>query len=274
VPRHQEWWPYPMSASNSFLLSTKARMLERRRRQAVAEVNPFVDNERWRGGGANGEHLARELHDGVLQSMTAAVLQLEAVGRLIETNPDAARTRLRDVQETIGQGQRELRAWAEKLRSAAASPTAATDDLARTLATLREQVEKRWALRVDLMLDLEGSVSGDLCSGIYWIVQEALTNAGRHARARHARAEVKLGKWSDCIRIAVADDGCGFPFRGRFDLAQLSARGLGPRSLKQRVASLNGDLVLSSELSGSRLEISLPLAAPRRGGGAPTSADM
>jgi signal transduction histidine kinase len=249
-------------------------MLEGPGRRTLAEVNPLFADEVSLQAATQGERLAQELHDGVLQSMTAAALQLEVAWRLIETNPDAARARLRDVQQTIGQGQRELRAWTEKLQSAVASPTAAAGDLARALAALRQQVERRWGLRVLLTMDVRDPVSGDLFSGVYWIVQEALTNAGRHARATHARADIKLARRSDRIRIAVADDGCGFPFRGRFDLAQLSARGIGPRSLKERVASLNGDLVLSSELSGSRLEISVPLVEPRRGALAPTSADM
>ena len=62
--------------------------------------------------------LVRELHDGVMQSLTAAVLHLETVVRLMETDPHAARARMRDVQQMIRRDQRELRAWAERLESA------------------------------------------------------------------------------------------------------------------------------------------------------------
>ncbi len=54
-------------------------------------------------------------------------------------------------------------------------------------------------------------------------------------------------------------DGSGFPFRGRYDLATLTAKQLGPVSLKERVASLRGELLLTSTLSGSKLEMTLPL---------------
>ena len=60
----------------------------------------------------------------------------------------------------------------------------------------------------------------------------------------------------------IADDGSGFPFRGRYDLTELEARGIGPASLKERVASLAGNLVLTSSLSGSTVEIELPLNNP------------
>jgi signal transduction histidine kinase len=64
------------------------------------------------------------------------------------------------------------------------------------------------------------------------------------------------------VRIVVADDGCGFPFHGRYDLAALIAHELGPVSLRERVDSLHGDLVLTSRPSGSRLEVTLPLYPP------------
>jgi signal transduction histidine kinase len=63
----------------------------------------------------------------------------------------------------------------------------------------------------------------------------------------------------DRVYITVTDDGRGFPFSGRYDLAALTDAQLGPVSLKQRVASLHGELVLTSTLIGSRLEISLPV---------------
>ena len=50
--------------------------------------------------------LARELHDGVLQSLTGAVLQLEAMSRLVDNDPQAARERLHEIQELIVEGVR------------------------------------------------------------------------------------------------------------------------------------------------------------------------
>jgi signal transduction histidine kinase len=75
----------------------------------------------------------------------------------------------------------------------------------------------------------------------------------------------------DRVHIALADDGVGFPFAGRFDLAMLTAQRLGPKSIVERVGALRGQLLLTTSPSGSRLEMDLPLHAkprPRTASGA------
>jgi signal transduction histidine kinase len=57
----------------------------------------------------------------------------------------------------------------------------------------------------------------------------------------------------------VADDGVGFPYRGRFQLIDLVRRQIGPVSVRDRVAALGGDLVLLSTASGSQLDVALRL---------------
>jgi signal transduction histidine kinase len=265
-----------MTTSNSSLFSEEARMLEVNGHRVISEIGPLSSDERLQRVATHDERmrLAREMHDGVLQSLMAAVLQLETVSRLIETDPNAAKVRLSDVQRMIGEEQRELRAWTERLDSAMPLLSATAADLAAALGTLRQRLRMRWGLRVELTVDIRGTVSRVLGDEIYRIVQEALNNAGRHARASVAHVGIRLARGRNPMRIAVADDGCGFPFRGRFDLADLTAKQIGPKSLRERVASLGGELILTSELSGSRLEISLPLVEHPRRSPARNSASM
>jgi signal transduction histidine kinase len=61
------------------------------------------------------------------------------------------------------------------------------------------------------------------------------------------------------VRIAVKDDGRGFPFEGRHNLRDLFETCRGPVTLKERVASLHGDMVIDSSQKGSQIDISLPL---------------
>ena len=59
--------------------------------------------------------------------------------------------------------------------------------------------------------------------------------------------------------IAVGDDGRGFPFRGRYDLARLTELNVGPVVLRQRVAALEGELTIDSGVRGARVAITIPL---------------
>jgi len=58
----------------------------------------------------------------------------------------------------------------------------------------------------------------------------------------------------------VVDDGQGFPFEGRYSLADLAREQIGPRTLRERVASLGGSLDLETASTGSRVHLTVPLS--------------
>lgn len=203
--------------------------------------------------------LARELHDGLLQSLTGATLQLETALRLIDSDPRAARDQVREAQELILERQRELRAWIDSVRHPRYANTASLVDLAPVLGKLCSRVS-RWGPRVKLDSRDLARIPACVADHVYRIVEESLSNVTRHAHARLARVDVRVSP--GLVRIVVSDDGCGFAFRGRYDLATLDARRIGPKSLKERVTSLAGTLVLTSTLSGSTVDIELP-SSPR-----------
>ena len=233
------------------------RVLDAVARRMVVDVTRFSSKNRIERAATLDERLrlARELHDGMLQSLTGAALQLEATAQLVENNPQAARERLREVQNLIAEEQRDLRQWIESMRRDASVSSPSHDDLAAALQTLCTRVT-RWGPRVELVGPDGGTIPVALTDQVYRLVEESLSNVTRHAHACVARVEVRI--LLDRVSIIVEDDGCGFPFHGRYDLAALIARRLGPVSLKERIASVDGGLVLTSTLSGSRLEIDLP----------------
>jgi signal transduction histidine kinase len=239
-------------------------ILEGPGRQVMADVNRFFSRERVEQAAMQDERLrlARELHDGVLQALAGAAMQLEAMSRLMEIDPDAARERLQHIEALIAEEQRELRQWIRKLQPAPLPTIATGSDLAAALEKLRQRAEWQWGVRVNIAVDTRGTVPRVLGDEIYRLVQEGLTNAGRHARATLVRVIVKLPPNASAVHITVADDGCGFPFRGRYDMAKLIEKQIGPRSLRDRVKGLRGDLVLTSELSGTQIDISLPTDQP------------
>jgi two-component system sensor histidine kinase UhpB len=124
------------------------------------------------------------------------------------------------------------------------------------LGYLRQQLAKtvvqQWHLRVELkMEDFDGKLPDVLAREIYQIIREGLVNAARHARA--SVVEVDLKADDHHAHITVSDNGCGFPFRGRYDDAAIASTGLGPAVIKSRVASLGGALTIDSSESGARL---------------------
>lgn len=216
----------------------------------------LLENAQELGVGQERMRLSRDLHDGVLQSLTGASLQLEAVRAMILSDPDEARRRLSEVQAVIASDQRELRAFIRQLRPSGGSTEA--DRLAARLSSLSDRYKQQWGVRVAVeMHGMTQLLSDAIRHEVYSIVNEGVANAAKHASAQNV--DVRLAVTSDEISIRVKDDGVGFPFTGRFDLEALNESRRGPVSLKERIASLNGALVIDSTPSGSMLEITIPL---------------
>lgn len=209
--------------------------------------------------------LARDLHDGVLQSLTGVGLRLEAVRRLIEEGGDGASApAAADIEQVIGLlalEQRDLRFFIQELQPQPVTPSGGSSGLTRQVSDLVQRLELEWGLRVELETDgLGAEVPEGLEREIYHIVREALVNAVRHGEASVVRVSIRAR--GDRITLTVADNGSGFPFEGRYPHAELVRRNLGPRTLRERVSALNGTVALDSSRSGARLEILLPIWGP------------
>jgi signal transduction histidine kinase len=227
------------------------------------EVSSSLDHSllslRLRQSAATAERmrLSRDLHDGVLQSLTGAALQLETVQRLYETEPVSARHRLATIQRLIADEQRDLRMFIHGSQEADVAGPPNNGKLEASLRDLVQRLGEVWGLRMDLNVnDLNGFDPDALAYDICLIVQEALVNAARHAAA--SAVHVNIAADNGAVRITVTDNGHGFPFHGEFDHATLAAFQLGPVMLKERIDSLGGTLSVFSSTVGSRLDIRLP----------------
>lgn len=205
--------------------------------------------------------LAWDLHDGMLQSLTGAALQLQVLARLLAEDPEAAREQLRELQRHVAGDQRELRFFIEELKPAPRD-LAGPLDLRDRLGELAERLERLCGLSVDVRLEaVDGQLSEAFTRQLYRLLREALFNVARHAGASSAKVEVV--RQDQGLRITVTDDGRGFPFQGRYDHEELNRQKLGPVSLKERIATLGGSLAIDSFPGLTRLEMHLPT-----GGGA------
>jgi signal transduction histidine kinase len=202
--------------------------------------------------------LGRNLHDSLLQSLTGVALQLRTIPRLMERDPATATDRLGEIAQVIASDQKDLRSFIDDLQNSD-EQTPAAYDLAHRLESLRRRFAQQWELRFDYRLDPAVQLLPEaLRFEIYSIVSEAVANAAKHAAARQVTAVI--GVEDEQAAIDVRDDGQGFSFHGTFTLRELIDSRRGPVTLKERVASLGGDLTIDSTTAGSAVSIRLPTA--------------
>ena len=202
--------------------------------------------------------LAREIHDGLLQSLAGASLQIEGVRSVVRRDPAAADEALARIQSILFEEQKDLRFFLRELQPAPEDPPAAGPGLGSRLEAFCGRLEGFWGIGVVAQIHPSvDTLSPALARESYRLVQEALVNAARHSRARHIEVSVAA---DGPFRMVVQDDGRGFSFAGRYDLAELDRRRLGPVSLKARVRSLHGELWIDSSDRGARVEVRIPSA--------------
>lgn len=201
--------------------------------------------------------IARDLHDGLLQSFTGIVLQLENLIPTIDSNPDDARQRVTEIEGILMNEQRELRSYLEGLREKK-SHREIEFDMTGRFRDLAHRYRNQWGVELEYRGEtLDPVVRRALGWETWRIVTEAITNAARHGHAKFVC--VTLSTRDENLLVAVQDNGEGFPFRGRLNGPELTNRGLAPTSLTERVHSLNGEISIESSDNGALLEISIPI---------------
>lgn len=194
--------------------------------------------------------IARELHDEVGQVLTAIRVELDVAQRAIESAGGSAAP-LAEAQTITDGALQTVRNITQLLHPAA------LDDLGLPTvidAALRG-LARRHNLRGELhQVGLPPRLTREVELAAYRIVQEALTNIARHARA--TRCQVRLTGLDRRLLVEVEDDGVGFV---EDTDRPIVARGLGLVSIRERAARLGGTFnILSSPGAGTRLIVTLP----------------
>jgi signal transduction histidine kinase len=200
-------------------------------------------NRQLRGYAATVEHLAtsrervrlaRDMHDTLAHSLSAVVVQLEAVDTLHETDPAAAREQLAKVRQLARVGLGEARQAILNLRSAP------VEELG--LAGALEQLVERFGARNGIHADC--AVEGDpvlllpvQANALYRIAEEALSNVERHAQARRLTMRLSYG---DGVTLSVQDDGQGF------DTATVDPDRYGLLGIRERAALVDAQVAVAS----------------------------
>ena len=203
------------------------------------------------------ERIARELHDIVTHHVSVIVIQAGAGLTAIDRRPDAARTALAAIDHTSREALTDMR----RMLGMIGDPTAVDEGRAPMpgLERLGELIEEVRSAGLPVELSMDGarrSLDAGVELAAYRIVQEALTNALKHARG--ARARVRLAYGPRAIDIEVTDEGGG----GRRDLGEPGGSGgRGLIGMRERVGLYGGDFEAGPTPTGFRVHAVLPITA-------------
>src|SRR5467141_390080 len=195
------------------------------------------------------KRIAYAVHDEAGQLLVAVHLALAEVAPEL---PERQQVQVAQIKELLNQVEKHLRRYSHELR-----PTI-LDDLGwiPAIRFLAEGISKRAALPIHIDASVSERLPGPIETTLYRIVQEALTNAVKHAKA----GNVWIRAWRENLLLccSIRDDG------GGFDSCQAQARagrkGLGLIEMQERVTSIGGTLRIESRPGqGTELSIRLPL---------------
>jgi two-component system, NarL family, sensor histidine kinase LiaS len=191
----------------------------------------------------------RDLHDGVKQELFGISMQLATAKASLESgngNGNVAR-HLEEAQRLGQRVQRELTAIIEELGPSGVR----AEGLRAALAELTMRFERQSGIRVAMEAPRQITLPEASEGALFRVVQEALTNVGRHSAA--SRVEISLVVADGDLRLTVADDGHGLP-------AELAdSAGLGLTTMRERVEALGGSFAVTDTNPGTCVEIAVPV---------------
>lgn len=191
------------------------------------------------------KRLAQELHDGVGQSLYSISVALQAIESYVDNpklNPyiEEVRFELQKVMDDIKAYSHQLRP--HSIDQLGIVPTVQT--LIESFEKMHQQIE--FQFESNLLERCHPSVE----INVYRVIQEALHNSIKYAKARHVI--ISIMKKSDQLFLVIQDDGVGF------DVNDLKNDGLGLKHMEERVHQLDGEFVLSSKIGeGTRIQVQI-----------------
>lgn len=226
--------------------TSELQALTRQLRSMAGKLLTIQESER--------NSLARDLHDEIGQDLTVVKMYLDTAAQELDPRPNRNVTEATEMTvKLLGK----IRGLAWELR-----PSLLRDlGLEGTLRWYVTQLAKRcqWEMSLDLP-STPLALSGVQCTMAYRIVQEALTNVARHARAH--RVGLRVHQSSGQVHVTIVDDGVGFD-PARVPASAHGPSGMGLLSMQERARLLGGQLRFSSTAGhGTRLHLTFPVSMP------------
>ncbi len=212
--------------------------------------------------------LARNLHDGPTQSVAAIAMRVNFARRMIERDVKAAADELFKIEDLARRTTKEIRHMLFTLRPLVLE----SSGLVAALKSMAEKMKETFEQNV--IIEAEEGIMDILEMGkqgvMFYIAEEAVNNARKHAVAEHIWVRLKKLK-GDLVLLELEDDGVGFDV-GAVDAGYEQRGSLGMVNMRERTELVNGVLKLESkEGLGTRIRVWIPLSEDaadqlRRGG--------
>jgi len=227
--------------------------------ELVRQIGPAVYNVyllrrlRLRAGAVERARVARELHDGAVQSLIAVEMQVDVLRRQASTESSTLGSELERIQKLLREEVLKLRELMQQLKSLEID----SRRLVPFLADAVERFQRETGIAARFTSDAqELDMPAVVCREMARIVQEALVNVRKHSKAQNVF--VVLNAKNGACRVVIQDDGKGFDFSGKMSQVELEQARKGPAVIKERVRSIGGELTIESAPGqGARLEILL-----------------
>lgn len=254
----QEWW------GRIFLLDPalggdreeELRFLQ----ELVRQVGPAVYNVyllrrlRQRAGAVERARVARELHDGAVQSLIAMEMQVDVVRRQSANQSAPITSELGRIQGLLREEVLKLRELMQQMKSLEVD----SSNFFRFLEDTVERFQRETGIGARFVSEVDQAhMPQRVCRELVRIVQEGLVNVRKHSGAHDSL--VHFSENNTHWQLMLEDNGRGFPFTGKFSQAELEEMGRGPLVIRERVRLIEGELTIESNPGrGARLEVTVP----------------
>ena len=231
-------------------------------RRLVREIGPSVHQVslltklRSRAEAIERSRLARELHDGPIQTLAAAEIQLDVLARK-DTTPVFMANDLDDIQILLRNEIMNLRDLTQNMKIGLFELD--TDTLFDDVSNIVERFERQTGITTEFVSEPQlVKLPSRSRREVLRIVHEGLVNVRKHSGARHVVVHAAVAGKN--LELSIDDDGCGFDFVGRLTQRELEARHTGPAVMRERVKELGGMMaIVSNPGRGARVEVRVPL---------------
>lgn len=235
-------------------LNQVSRILESAKTRQMIGLKIIVAQEEER------KRISREIHDGPAQSLANIVLRTEIVERmLLKKEFQLVQDELLDLKGQVRSGLEEIRKIIFNLRPMA------LDDLGLVPALRKFAHDFEDKTKIRTVFELNGKevrMPSAMEAGVFRLVQEAFTNAQKHARASFVTLEVAFT--TESVTIVVVDNGIGFQTEQTEAHAQNNSH-FGLIGMRERVDLLEGRMEIDSKLGqGTKIIINIPISVESR----------